>query len=158
MEFSVVLRDLGVLRQLMMWVKSSLVLGHSDYHYMHENLYYGWTPGASHHEPPDRKGTSVWEFDKPARNGVHPTMKPVELIVRSITNHTNPRDIVLDPFSGSGSTLIACHQTDRVARFIELDPKYVDVICRRFQEHTGTVPVLQSTGEPHDFTLGNESD
>jgi DNA modification methylase len=79
-------------------------------------------------------------------------MKPVELIERAIENHTKKGDIVLDPFGGSGSTLIACHQANRVARLIELDPKYVDIICRRFQEHTGIKPIAEATGREHDFT------
>ncbi len=81
----------------------------------------------------------------------HPTPKPVELVERAISAASNSGDVVLDPFGGSGSTLIACHQTGRVARLMELDPRYVDVICRRFQEHTGILPIAESTGREHDF-------
>ena len=150
--FGLVLLELGIWRQTLVWLKSSLVMGRSDYHYRHEAIFYGWKPGAAHTEPPDRKGDTIWEFDRPSRNGDHPTMKPIALIERAVNNHTKRNDVVLDPFGGSGSTLIACHQTGRTARLMELDPQYVDVICRRYQEATGTMPVAESTGNAHDFT------
>lgn len=149
--FAGVLRDVGVLRQTLIWVKDQFVLGHSDYHYQHEPIYYGWSPGAAHHTMPDRKQTSVFEFPRPKRSAEHPNMKPVGLIERHITNSTRPGALVVDPFTGSGSTLIACHGTDRIAALIELDPQYADVVCRRYQEHTGTVPIRG--GVEHDFTL-----
>ena len=95
---------------------------------------------------------SIFAIPRPKASKDHPTMKPVELIVRHINNSTDPGQLVVDPFGGSGSTLIAAHTTGRRAALIEIDPKYADVICRRYQEHTGTQPVLASTGEPHDFT------
>jgi len=158
MVFMDSLRERGY-RQTIIWLKSSMVLGHSDYHYKHEPLFYGYVPGYEGRRGRggdgwfgDNSQTSVLEFDKPGRNKDHPTMKPVALVGYCVGNSTKPGNLVLDPFGGSGSTLIACHDTNRVARLIELDPRYVDVICRRYQEHTGDKPVLESTGEPHDFT------
>lgn len=114
---------------------------------------YGWVPGAAAVHPPEtRKNDTVWEFPRPRRNREHPTMKPVDLIVRALDVSSAKGALVLDMFGGSGSTLIACHSAGRVARLVELDPKYCDVICRRYQEHTGTVPVLESSGEAVDFT------
>lgn len=149
--FGGALHDLGVLRQSLVWLKDQFVMGRSDYHYKHEPIYYGWTPGAAHHPVPDRKQDSIHEVDRPKANKEHPTMKPVALIARHIENSTDPGDLVVDPFGGSGSTLIACHATERRAAVIELDRKYADVICRRYQEHTGTLPTRD--GVPHDFTV-----
>lgn len=98
------------------------------------------------------KRSSVVRAERPNRNDVHPTMKPVALIEGLLNNSARARAVVLDPFGGSGSTLMACEYTGRKARLIELDPKYTDVICRRWQEYTGALPVLEATGEPHDFT------
>ena len=151
------------LRQNLVWVKDVLVLGHSDYHYRHEPILYGFTEGGegrrgrggdSWHG--DDAQTSVFEIPKPPRSADHPTMKPVELIAQHLDNSCPPRGIVYEPFGGSGSTLIAAHTTRRAARVVELDPRYVDVICRRFQEHTGTKPVLAATGEPYDFMGGDD--
>lgn len=149
----------GLFRQRLCWVKSSLVLGHSDYHYRHEDIYLGYAPGGSGRRGRggecwygDNSQTSVLEFDKPSRNREHPTMKPVELVAYCIGNSSKKGDVVLDLFGGSGSTLIAAHTTGRVARLMEMDPKYVDVICRRYQELTGDKPIAESTGNPHDFT------
>lgn len=150
--FVVVLCELDVWRSTLVWVKDGFVLGRSDYHGRHEQLLYGWAPGGPHTPPPDRSQDSVWEVPRPRKNDLHPTMKPVELIERAITNHTKHADVVLDPFGGSGSTLIAAHSLNRTARLMELDPTYVDVICARFQRTTGIVPILEATGEPHDFT------
>jgi site-specific DNA-methyltransferase (adenine-specific) len=152
LTFGAVLSDLGVLRQVLIWSKDVLVMGHMDYHARHEPIFYGWTPGTAHHTPPDRRQTTVHEVPRPKRSTTHPTMKPIELIDLHLTNSTDPLDVVVDPFGGSGSTLIACHRLNRRARLIELDPGYADVICRRYQEHTGTQPTRE--GEPHDFTAG----
>lgn len=135
--FVTVLERLGVLRQCLVWEKDSLVLSRQDYHYRHEALFFGWRPGAGHHRPESRALDSIWLFDRPRRSSEHPTMKPVALIERAIHNHTVDGDVVLDMFAGSGSTLIAAERTGRVARCVELDPRYVDVIVRRWQEHTG---------------------
>jgi len=150
--FASVLARAGIWRQSIAWVKDQMVFGRSDFHYKHESIFYGWVPGGAHSWFGDRKQTSVWEIDRPKRSDEHPTMKPVALIEKSIDLSTKRGQLVLDPFGGSGSTLIACHQANRVARLIELDPKYVDVICRRFQEHTGIKPIAEATGREHDFT------
>lgn len=142
LSFALVLSDLKVWRQTLIWVKNNFVFGRSDFHYRHEPILYGWTPGAAHQEPPDRKQDSVWEIPRPKRSEEHPTMKPLELIIRAIRNSTNKGQIVLDPFGGSGSTLIAAEQTGRKARLIELDPKYCDVIVTRWQNLTGQTAEL----------------
>lgn len=135
--FSIPLTELEVWRHTLVWVKDTLVMGRADYHYRHESIFYGWTPGAAHQEPPNRKQDTVWEIPRPKASKEHPTMKPIELIERSIQNSTLAGQIVLDAFAGSGSTLIACEQTKRIARVIELDPKYVDVIVKRWENLTG---------------------
>ena len=116
------------------WVKNALVLGRFDYQYITESCLYGWTPGAAHRWFNDRCQTNALHFDKPKCNSVHPSMKPVEMLVYLIRNSSSREDIVLDNFGGSGSTLIACEQTGRRCRTMELDPKYCDVIRRRWAE------------------------
>lgn len=150
--FSIPLTNLGIWRHTLVWVKDTLVMGRADYHYKHESIFYGWKEGAAHQAPPDRKQDTVWEIPRPKRSTEHPTMKPVELIAKAIKNSTNQNQIVLDLFGGSGSTLIAAEETNRTAYLMELDTKYVDVICARYQKHTGNQPVLEATGEAHDFT------
>lgn len=154
--FGLVLLELGIWRQTLVWLKQNFVMGRTDYHYRHEEILYGWKPGAAHTEPPDRKGDTIWEFDRPSRNGEHPTMKPIALIERAINNHTKRNDVILDLFGGSGSTLIAAHQTGRVARLMELDPKYCDVICARFQKATGIKPIAEATNNEHDFLRADD--
>lgn len=151
LAFGKVLLNEGIWRQTLVWLKSALVMGRSDYHYRHESIFYGWKPGAAHTPPPDRKQDTIWQFDKPQRNADHPTMKPVALVERAIINHTKPDHIIFDPFGGSGTTLIAAHGCGRQARLLELDPQYVDVICTRFQKATGILPILEASGEAHDF-------
>lgn len=130
--FGSVLRDLKVWRHTLVWVKDSFVLGRSDYHYRYEPIFYGWKPGAAHFFVDDRTQDTVFEVPRPKANPDHPTMKPVELVQRQIENSSRVDDVVVDPFGGSGSTLIACAQAQRRARLIELDPKYADVIRRRW--------------------------
>jgi len=125
------------LAQCCVWVKQTLVLGRQDYHWQHEPILYGWKPGASHRWFTDRKQTTVWNFDKPARSKEHPTMKPVDLISYPILNSSRNGDVVLDTFGGSGSTLIASAKHGREARLLEIDPTYCDVIIRRWQEWSG---------------------
>lgn len=151
LAFGKVLLEEGIWRQTLVWLKSALVMGRFDYHYRHEAIFYGWKPGAAHTPPPDRKQDTIWQFDKPARNDDHPTMKPVALVERAIVNHTDPNQVILDPFGGSGTTLIAAHSCGRQARLLELDARYVDVICTRFQKVTGILPILEASGEAHDF-------
>jgi len=121
------------------WAKDLFTLGRSDYQRQYECILYGWKQGATRHWSGVRNQGDVWCFDKPRHNDLHPTMKPVELIERAIMNSSRPGDIVLDVFSGSGSLAIACEQTKRRARLIEIDPIYVDVTIRRWQSYTGGV-------------------
>ena len=128
--------DVGLtVRQCLIWKKNALVLGRQDYQWIHEPCLYGWKEGASHSWYGDRAQTTVMEFNKPKKNDVHPTMKPTEMLVYLLKNSTKRGDVVLDTFGGSGSTIIACQQTGRVCRCVELDPKYCDVIRRRWAEH-----------------------
>lgn len=120
------------------WKKQSLVLGRSPYQWQHEPCLFGWKKNGKHRWYSDRKQTTIWEFDKPKKNGDHPTMKPVPLIAYPIKNSSMSNCIVLDPFGGSGSTLIACEQTNRICHTIELDEKYCDVIVKRYIEQVGT--------------------
>jgi site-specific DNA-methyltransferase (adenine-specific) len=129
-------------RQCLIWKKSSLVMGRQDYHWMHEPCLYGWKDGAAHLWSADRKQTTILEFNKPSRNGEHPTMKPVELFEYQMLNNTKGGDIVLDSFGGSGTTLIAAEKHGRYARIMELDPKYCDVIVKRWEDFTGQKAVL----------------
>jgi site-specific DNA-methyltransferase (adenine-specific) len=129
-------------RQCLIWKKSSLVMGRQDYHWIHEPCLYGWKEGASHLWSADRKQTTILEFNKPTRNGEHPTMKPVELFEYQMLNNTKGGDIVLDSFGGSGTTLIAAEKHGRYARIMELDPKYCDVIVKRWEDFTGEKAVL----------------
>ena len=115
------------------WKKNALVLGRSPYQWIHEPCLFGWKQTGKHQWYSDRKQVTVWEYDKPRSSKDHPTMKPVALMSYPLRNSTMTNGIVLDPFLGSGSTLIACCETDRVCRGIELDPKFVDVIVKRYQ-------------------------
>jgi len=135
------------IRQCLIWNKNALVLGRQDYHWKHEPCLYGWKDGASHYWGSDRSQTTVLDFNKPSRNGEHPTMKPVELFQYQIENSSKKGDVVLDLFGGSGTTAIACEKSHRHARLMELDPKYCDVIIKRWQDFTGKKALLQSTGE-----------
>ncbi|MGG1650077.1 DNA modification methylase [Paenibacillus sp. NRS-1780] len=126
------------LAQCCIWAKQAMVLGHSQYHWMHEPVLYGWKPTGGHYWNSDRKQTTLWQFDRPFRNEFHPTMKPIPLISYPIKNSSKLGDIVFDPFGGSGSTLIACEDTDRICYTSELDPKYVDVIVNRYIAHVGS--------------------
>ncbi|SFS05839.1 site-specific DNA-methyltransferase [Anaeromicropila populeti] len=120
------------------WKKQSLVLGRSPYQWQHEPVLFGWKLGGKHLWYSDRKQSTIWEFDRPSKNNLHPTMKPINLVSYPITNSCMSNCIVLDPFGGSGSTLMACEQTSRICRTIELDEKYVDVIVHRYMEWKGT--------------------
>jgi site-specific DNA-methyltransferase (adenine-specific) len=142
-------KDAGwAVRQCLIWKKSSIVMGRQDYHWKHEPCLYGWKEGAGHLWATDRKQTTILEFDKPSRNGEHPTMKPVALFEYQLLNNTKGGDIVLDSFGGSGTTLIAAEKNGRVARLMELDPKYCDVIVKRWQEFTGKIATHAETGQP----------
>ncbi|MBP3954834.1 ParB N-terminal domain-containing protein [Gemmata sp. G18] len=125
-------------RQCLVWVKSALVLGRQDYHWKHEPCIYGWNDGAPHTWLADRAQTTVLEFDKPAKNADHPTPKPVALFEYLLNNSCPTGGVVLDPFAGSGTTLVAAEQTGRTAALMELDPRYCDVVVARFESLTGT--------------------
>ena len=131
-------KDAGwTVRQCLIWKKSTMVMGRQDYHWKHEPCLYGWKDGAGHLWAADRKQTTILEFDKPSRNGEHPTMKPVGLFEYQMLNNTKGGDIILDSFGGSGTTLIAAEKNGRIARIMELDPKYCDVIVKRWEDFTG---------------------
>ena len=131
-NFAKALVDAGwLLKQQLIWNKSSMVMGRQDYQWKHEPCLYGWLAGDSHKWYADRKQTTIIEFDRPARNGEHPTMKPIGLFAYQITNSSKIGDIVIDAFGGSGTTMIACEQLKRKARLIEFDPKYCQVIVDR---------------------------
>ena len=131
------------------WAKNTFTLGRADYQRQYEPILYGWKDGSQHYWCGARDQGDVWFVDKPRVNDLHPTMKPVELVERAITNSSKSRDIVLDLFGGSGTTLIAAERTGRSARLMELDPKYVDVIVQRWQDYTGNKAVLD--GEDRTF-------
>ena len=124
-------------RQCLIWKKSSMVMGRQDYHWKHEPCLYGWKEGAGHLWATDRKQTTILEFEKPSRNGEHLTMKPVALFEYQMLNNTKGGDIVLDSFGGSGTTMIAAEKNGRVGYLMELDPKYCDVIVKRWEDFTG---------------------
>jgi site-specific DNA-methyltransferase (adenine-specific) len=129
-------------RQCLIWKKSTMVMGRQDYHWKHEPCLYGWKEGAGHLWATDRKQTTILEFDKPSRNGEHPTMKPVALFEYQMLNNTKGGDIILDSFGGSGTTLLAAEKNGRISYVMELDPKYCDVIVKRWEDFTGKKAVL----------------
>ena len=129
------------------WAKNTFTLGRADYQRQYEPILYGWKEGADHYWCGARDQGDVWLIDKPHKNDLHPTMKPVALVERAIRNSSKSRDIVLDPFGGSGTTMIAAERAGRRARLIELDPKYVDVIVQRWQDLTGGSATLDGDGK-----------
>lgn len=147
--FAHLLNEVGVWRQTLVWLKDQFVFGRQDYHYRHEPIFYGWAPGAGHYFVEDRTKDTILDVQRPRQSKDHPTMKPVELVARCLTNSCPPRGLVYEPFGGSGTTLLAAHALGQHARVLELDPRYVDVILRRFAEHTGITPTLEGTGEAY---------
>lgn len=135
--YSAFLEAGGHFSTFIIWAKQTFTLGRSDYQRQYEPMLYGWPKGSDHYWCGDRDQGDVWFFNKPAKNDLHPTMKPVELVMRAIRNSSRRDEIVFDPFIGSGTTLIAAERTSRVCHGIELDPRYVDVCIRRWQSHTG---------------------
>lgn len=131
------------LAQCLVWVKNTFVMGRQDYQWRHEPILYGWKEGAGHYFIADRKQSTVLEFDKPTRNAEHPTMKPIDLLVYLIKNSSKENQLILDLFGGSGSTLIASEQTKRICYTMELDPKYCDVIVKRWENLTGEKAILE---------------
>jgi DNA modification methylase len=132
------------------WAKNTFTLGRADYQRQYEPILYGWKEGHEHFWCGARDQSDVWFVNKPVKNDLHPTMKPIELVERAIHNSSKTKDIVLDAFGGSGSTMIACEKTNRRARLIELDPKYADVIVRRWQDYTGKQATLANGGQSFD--------
>lgn len=143
------LAKMGIWKHTLIWVKDRMSAGRADYHYQHEQMFYGWTAG-THAEPAETE-SSVWNFAKAKRTKEHPDVLPVALIEKAVENHTEAGDVILDMFAGTGSTLVAAHTKSRVAYCMEIDPRYADVICRRYQESTGDKPVLEASGEITDF-------
>ena len=128
------------------WAKDRFTLGRSDYQRQFEPILYGWPEGVKHHWCGARDQGDVWFIDRPSRNDLHPTMKPVGLVERAIRNSSPRGGLVLDPFGGSGTTLIAAERTGRIGRLIELDPRYCDVIVQRWQNETSRRATLEATG------------
>jgi len=139
------------------WAKHTFTLGRSDYQRQYEPILYGWPEGAERHWCGDRNQSDVWNIKKPHKNDLHPTMKPVELVERAIRNSSLPGDVVLDPFGGSGTTLIAAEKSGRQARLIELDPKYVDVIVRRWESFAGKQATREADGALFDDLVGADA-
>jgi DNA modification methylase len=129
------------------WAKHTFTLGRADYQRQYEPILYGWPEGAQRHWCGDRDQSDVWQIKKPQKNDLHPTMKPVELVERALRNSSRPGDVVLDPFGGSGTTLIAAEKSGRVARVMELDPKYADVIVRRWEDFTGKKAIREAADQ-----------
>ena len=136
------------------WAKNTFTMGRADYQRQYEPILYGWKDGSQHYWCGARDQGDVWQIKKPHKNDLHPTMKPVELMERAVRNSSKTRDIVLDPFGGSGTTIIACEKSGRRARLMELDPRYVDVICRRFQDFTGKEAQRASDGAAFGMLAG----
>jgi site-specific DNA-methyltransferase (adenine-specific) len=149
LQFRLALIDAGMpLRQQVVWAKDRFVFGRQDYQWRHETVLYGWKDGAAHYFIDDRTQDTVWEIPRPARSEEHPTMKPVELVVRSLNNSSLPGQVVYEPFDGSGTTIIASEQLGRRCYAIEIDPKYVSVAIERWQNFSGGKAVNLATGEP----------
>lgn len=136
-------REAGLkLAECIIWVKDSFVMGRQDYHWRHEPILYGWKEGKAHYFLDDRTQDTVWEIPRPKRNAEHPTMKPIPLCARAIKNSSKPKDLVVDLFGGSGSTLMACEETGRTCNIMELDEKYCDVIVNRYIKQKGSDEVF----------------
>jgi site-specific DNA-methyltransferase (adenine-specific) len=149
-NFGKAMVDAGwLLKQQLIWVKNTMVMGRQDYQWKHEPCLYGWLKGDSHKWYSDRKQTTVIEWDKPSRNGEHPTMKPIGLFSYQIENSSKQGDIVLDAFGGSGTTMVACEQIKRKARIIEFDPKYCQVIIDRMIKLDSNIKVTIN-GKPYE--------
>lgn len=136
--------DRGWLRQIMVWNKSSMVMGHSEYHYKHEPILFGWKEGGKRLKSADRTKTTVWEFDKPSANREHPTMKPVAMWAYGIGNHSKLGDVLYDPFLGSGTTMVASHQLKRKCYGMELDPKYCQVVVDRMLKLDPQIKIIKN--------------
>lgn len=144
-NFAKAFKDAGIkLAQMLIWKKQTLVMGRKDYHFKHEPCLYGWIEGEAHKWYSDRKQTTILEFDRPSRNGEHPTMKPIALFAYQIENSSKIGDIVIDAFGGSGTTMVACQQLKRKARVIEFDPRYCQVIVDRMIKLDPTIKIKRN--------------
>ena len=142
-NFRVACREVGIqVRQCLVWVKNTIVLGRQDYQWKHEPCLYGWKDGAAHYFCDSRNLATVIEEDKPAASPEHPTMKPIKLFARQISNSSRAGEIVLDTFGGSGTTIMAAEQLNRKERLMEIDPHYCDVIIARWEKFTGQTATL----------------
>jgi len=158
LNFRKALIDAGfLLKQCLIWVKQTMVMGRQDYHSQHEPILYGWKDGASHFFIDDRTQTTVWNVDRPQRNAEHPTMKPIALCARAIQNSSLRGQKILDVFGGSGSTLIASEETGRVCYMMELDPKYCDVIRKRYANLSGNADWQGATPIVQAAEIANEA-
>jgi len=151
-NFRRAMSEAGIMvKQCLIWVKSSMVMGRQDYQWKHEPCLYGWKEGASHGWYGDRKQTTILEFDRPNRNAEHPTMKPIPLFAYQIGNSSKQGDIVADGFGGSGTTMVACHQMNRKAYLVEFDPKYCQVIINRMLKLDPSLEI-KLNGKPYQLT------
>lgn len=142
-KFRKAYKEVGLkLAECIIWVKDNFVMGRQDYHWRHEPILYGWKEGKAHYFVSDRTQDTVWEIPKPKRNTEHPTMKPIALCARAIKNSSKPKDLVVDLFGGSGSTLMAAQETERICYTMELDEKYCDVIVQRYINQYGPEEVF----------------
>lgn len=147
-NFRRAMADAGIMvKQCLIWVKQTMVMGRQDYQWKHEPCLYGWKEGAAHGWYSDRKQTTVLNFDRPQRNAEHPTMKPIPLFAYQIGNSSKQGDIVADGFGGSGTTMVACHQMNRKAYLVEFDPKYCQVIIDRMKHLDPSIKIKRN-GEP----------
>ena len=147
--FRLALRDAGFpLKQSLVWVKHHFVLGRQDYQWKHETLLYGWKAGSSHYFGGGRTQTTVWEHPRPIKSRHHPTMKPVPLVARAVILSSREGELVYDGFGGSGTTLLACEQTGRRCKMMEIEPHYCDVILARWEERTGKRAERLLAGNP----------
>jgi site-specific DNA-methyltransferase (adenine-specific) len=144
-NFRQAMKDAGIMvKQCLIWVKSSMVMGRQDYQWKHEPCLYGWKEGAAHNWYSDRKQTTILEFARPNRNAEHPTMKPIELFSYQISNSSKQGDIVMDAFGGSGTTMVACEQLNRKAFVVEFDPRYCQVIIDRMKQLNPTIKIKRN--------------
>ena len=151
-DLGVALRAAGFeIHGSVIWVKSSFSFSRADHKYQHEPCWYGWRSDGTHDWVGPNNETSVWEYPKPSSSPDHPTQKPIDLIRRCVRNITAVGELTIDPFLGSGTTLLAAHLESRVCYGMEMDPRYVDVICKRYQLATGVLPIAEATGNTHDF-------
>jgi site-specific DNA-methyltransferase (adenine-specific) len=152
-NFRRAMKDAGIMvKQCLIWVKNSMVMGRQDYHWKHEPCLYGWKEGAAHGWYSDRKQTTVLNFDRPQRNAEHPTMKPIPLFAYQIGNSSKEGDIIADGFGGSGTTMVACHQMNRRAYLVEFDPKYCQVIVDRMLKLDPTLGIKKN-GQPYETAV-----